>query len=199
MDYKIILGIISIILALVSFLPYLFNLLKNKTKPHVFSWFIWGLLMITGFFAQISRGGGSGAWITFVASILSFAIFFIAFFKYKIDYLQKIDWFCFFGALFGIFLWILTRNPLMAVIIITLTDAIAFIPTFRKAYNKPYEETTFLYLLSAFSWFFGLLALQSFNLTTVLYPASLVLTNSLFVTFLMLRRLKIKSTDISAD
>lgn len=192
MDLKILLGVLSIILALISFVPYFLDLLRNKTRPHIFSWLIWTLLMITGFFAQISRGGGSGAWITLASSILALSILLVALSKYDMDYVKKIDWFCFGGALLGIFLWILTKNPLSAVIIITLTDAMGFVPTYRKAYTKPHEETAFLYLLSAFSWLLGVIALQSYNLTTIIYPASLVITNMSFVIFLMVRRLKIR-------
>ena len=67
-------------------------------------------------------------------------------------------------------------------------DACGFIPTFRKAFHKPHEETLMEYALSVVKFTIALFALESFNLTTWLYPASLVLTNGLFVAMLLGRR-----------
>jgi uncharacterized membrane protein len=44
------------------------------------------------------------------------------------------------------------------------------------------------FALSAISFGISLFALQSVNMTTVLYPASLVVTNTVFVAMVMIRR-----------
>lgn len=192
-DYKIILGISASVLGFIGYVPYFRDIFQGRTKPHIFSWFVWSLLTGIAFFAQLSKGAGAGAWVTGFTAAVSLSIAILAFFRGE-KHITKIDWATFIGALSGLIFWGLTANPLSAVIIITVTDALAFAPTFRKSYCKPHEETASTFALSALKFVFGLAALQSYNLTTWLYPASLVLMNGLFVVMLLLRRHILKST-----
>ena len=51
---KEILGIVAILLTLIAVIPYIRDILLNKIKPHAFSWFIWGLVTLIIFAAEIS-------------------------------------------------------------------------------------------------------------------------------------------------
>ncbi len=82
----------------------------------------------------------------------------------------------------------MTSNPLLAVIAVTVADLFGFVPTFRKAFQKPFEETIIEYEMSAFKWFISIFALGAISLTTVLYPVSLIITNGLFVAMVLVRR-----------
>lgn len=44
-------------------------------------------------------------------------------------------------ALISIIPWYLIQDPLFSVIIVTLVDAFAFVPTIRKTFNDPHSET----------------------------------------------------------
>jgi hypothetical protein len=187
MDYKIVLGIIATIIGLIGYAPYFRDIFIGKTKPHVFSWFIWSVLTCIAFVAQVIEGAGAGAWVTGFTALICFVISILAV-KYGEKQITRIDSLCLFGALVGIVLWLLTDNPLAAVVLITVTDALAFIPTFRKTYHKPEEETLIEYFLASVKFLVGLFALESFNLTTTLYPASLVLMNGAFVVMVLRRR-----------
>jgi len=185
--YQIILGYSATLLALISFVPYFRDIFRGKTKPHVFTWFVWGLLTGTAFFVQISEGAGIGAWVTGIESLGCFAITVLALWHGEKN-ITRVDWVCFVAALGGIVLWKLTDNPLLAIILIALVDILAFIPTFRKAYYKPQEETVSQFSLSAMKWVLGIAALESFALTIWLYPAVLVFLDSSLVIMLLVRR-----------
>lgn len=187
MDYKTILGIIAVAIGLAGYIPYFRNIFYGKTKPHVFSWFVWSLLEGTAFFAQVSKGAGAGAWVTGVTALLCFGVFVAAISRGEKN-ITRLDWMSLVGAFLGLALWAVTDNSLYAVVLVSTTDLLGFIPTFRKSYHKPYEETATLYALSSLKLAVALFALESYNLTTVLYPASLVLTNAVFVTMLLMRR-----------
>ena len=62
-------GWISVVFTVLSAAPYIYFILKDRIKPHVFSWFIWGTLTAIGFAAQYSEGAGPGAWATGAASV----------------------------------------------------------------------------------------------------------------------------------
>lgn len=187
LNLKIILGILATIVGLVGYVPYFQDIFKGKTKPHVFSWFIWALLTGIAFFAQVVSDAGPGAWVTGVTAFICLIISILAL-KNGEKEITKTDWFCFIGALVGIVVWIKTSNPLFAVILVTLVDAIAYIPTFRKSYYKPFEETLIEYELASLKFVIALFALQSFTLITTLYPLSLVITNGLFSIMTIVRR-----------
>ena len=187
MELKIILGAVAALLALVSSYLYIRDIFRGRTKPHFFSWFIWGLVMGIVFLAQVTSKAGPGAWVTGFSAVICLIIAVLALKKERRE-IKKIDWACFIGALIGIILWIKSDNPLSAVILVTIVDAVAFIPTFRKSYNKPYEETVAQYVLASLKWIIGLFAIESLTLVTWLYPVSVILSNGLFVLMVLIRR-----------
>ncbi len=186
-DYKVVLAGIAIVIGLAGYVPYLRDVLRRTTKPHIFSWIVWGLLEAIAFFAQLVKGGGAGAWATAASAVVAIFITIMAF-RNSDKQIRPLDWLAFGGALIGVALWAATDNPLLAVICVAIADALGFVPTFRKAFYKPYEETLIEYALSALKWIITIPALGALNLTTWLYPASLIVTNSVFVTMVLVRR-----------
>jgi hypothetical protein len=186
-DYKITLGLIAAIIGFIGYFPYYRDILHHTTKPHPFSWIGFGLLLGISFVAQVVTGAGPGAWVTGISALGVFGIAILSVYEGEKD-ITMFDWICFAGALAGIVLWRATSNPLAAVIIVTIVDAIAFAPTYRKGYVKPHEETASLFAISTVKYAISLCALASFNLTTALFPLSLVVTNGGFVCLLLLRR-----------
>ena len=184
------LGILATIIAIVGYIPYFRNIFRGKTKPHAFSWFIWFLLTAIAFFAQISDNAGPGAWVTGFTAIICFVIFIFGL-KQGEKNIVLTDWLSLFGALAALGLWAITNDPLLSVILISLIDALGFVPTFRKSYFKPNEETALTYVLSALKFAVGIAALDNVTLVTALYPASLILMNGIFVIMVLARRQKL--------
>lgn len=185
--YKIILGYTAVLIGLVSFLPYLRNIFIGKTKPHAFSWLVWSILGGIGFFAQVVKHGGAGSWVTGFEAFACFVIFLLALAKGYRNF-TTFDWSALGVALVAIMLWIITHDPALSVILVTLTDAVGFLPTYKKAYTHPHEETASIFALAIISHIISLYALDSLSLATWLYPASLVFTNGLCFAILMVRR-----------
>ena len=190
-DYRLILGVIAVVIALVSYVPYIRDILRGSTKPHPVSWFAFALLMGITFSAQLITGAGPGAWVTGVSAI---AIFGIAIFSIVHGGVEVVpfDWACLIAAILGIVLWRITSDPLTAVVIVTITHTIAMGPMFRKAYLKPYEETLSLFVLSIAKCVVGCLAFGSFNLTSMLFPSVIIGLNVVLVSVLIYRRRQVK-------
>ena len=186
-DYKTILGVLAVIVALVSYVPYFKNLLSGKTKPHAFSWLVWGILNAIAFSGQIHDKGGAGAWSVGLTATVMFVIFGISLVKGERD-IRPFDWFCLGGAFVSLIPWLLTDNPLLSVVLITLIDALGFLPTVRKSYNKPHQETLITFALSTLKYALVVIALQNYTIVTTLFPLSLVIMNGLFVIMLLIRR-----------
>src|SRR5258708_5494421 len=185
--YKIILAVVAVVIGFAAYAPYIRDVFLKTTKPHTFSWIAWGVIEVTAFFAQLSKGGGAGAWVTGASAVMVLFIAGVAFTRHDTE-INLFDWTAFVGALLGIIFWKLTSKPLLAVVFVSAADALAFLPTFRKSYTKPEQETLTEYGLSVIKWVLAIVALESLNITTWLYPASLVFTNSAFVAMALIRR-----------
>lgn len=92
MDFKIILGVLATILGIISFLPYLRDILNKKTKPHVYSWLVWTIIQTVGVLAMIKGGASFGALALAVGSLFCITIFLLAF-KYGTRNITKFDTF----------------------------------------------------------------------------------------------------------
>jgi hypothetical protein len=191
LDFKAMFGAVAVIIAFVGYVPYFIDIFKGKTKPHAFSWFVWGLLTGIAFFAQVVKQGGAGAWVTGFSSLVTSSIFVLALFKGNKSYVL-FDWISLIAALVAMLLWWLTKDPLLSVILVTIVDAVGFLPTIRKGYLKPNEETISTFALSSIKFIFGIFALESFTFVNWLYPLSLVLMNGGFATLLFIRRKQLK-------
>jgi len=186
-ELKITLGIISSVLTVLVAIPYIWDMYRGKTKPHAFSWLIWALVAGIAYFGQALDKGGAGSWNTGMSALFGLIIF-LGSLKVGTRDISKLDWFCLWSCILGIALWTITKNLLYTVILASLIDTVAFIPTFRKSYHKPLEETLSIYYLSIVKIAIGMLALENYTTTTTLFPATIVLTNSLFVAMSLIRR-----------
>lgn len=126
-DYRVILGALATLLALVSYVPYLRNLLAGRTKPHAFTWLIWASLTGIAFAGQVADGAGPGAWVTGFTAAVCFIIF-LAALRQGNKNIVLVDWLSLAGAAVALGLWALTNEPLLAVLLITVIDALGFLP-----------------------------------------------------------------------
>jgi len=187
MDSKLIFAIISTALAIVCFFPYIRDILAKKTTPHIYSWLVWSILQSAGVVAMIIGGAQFGALGLAVGALFCISIFILSF-KFGTKNITKFDTICLLGAIIAIVIWLIQDDPTLSVILITLIDFVAFLPTYRKGYLEPNSETISTYLLSSFSNAFALLAMANYSLVTSFYVSSLVLTNGVIVIILITRR-----------
>lgn len=176
MPIKIILSIVATVIAFISYAPYIRDLHRGKTKPHAFSWLIWTLIAYIAGFAQIKGGGGTGAWVAIVSATITLYITIVSFRDGSVKF-TKTDKLSLFSCLIAIPIWAITNKPLLAVILVTAIDAVGFWPTIRKGFHLPHEETLSNYWLAAIKNCMVILALNKYNLVTVLYPASTIITD----------------------
>ena len=191
MDFKITVAVVSIVLTLAGYFYYFRDIFTGKTKPHAFSWLVWGALTAIAFAGQLSDNAGPGAWVTGLTAAISFVIFALAIPKGEKEVTTS-DKLNLLGAAFALLLWFVTNDPLLSVILITVVDFLGFLPTIRKSYQKPHEETLVHYVLAGLKFVLAIIALEHYSVVTWLYPASLVAANLLFVVMLVVRRRKLE-------
>lgn len=186
-DYKLILGVITIVIGVLSYSFYLRDIFKNKIKPDPYSWLIWGVLAAIAFSAQLTSGADFGSWATALTSTACLFIAAVSFRRSR-GRIKTIDEISLIGALLGVILWGYTKDPLFAVFCVVLVGAIGFAPMFYQAFYKPHEENTITFALNALKFVFSFFALNSANLVTGLYPIAMIVMNISLVAVLLWRR-----------
>ncbi len=188
---KPLLGIIAVGLGFTAYLLYIVSTLKNKIKPHAFSWLLWTLTTAIVFIAQVMKGGGAGSWSTGFTCIVCLAIGLISLFKYDKEYSLP-DILFISVALLALLPWFFTKNPTTSVVLIASIDVLGYGPTLRKSYYFPHEERAVSFGLNALKHIFSFFALQNYLVATWIYPASQIFMNSLVVMLLLIRRNQLK-------
>lgn len=193
LNLKNIFTVISVAFGFLLFLPYFIGLFKKTIKPHIFSWLTWAILTGTGFAFSFSNGGGGGSFTFGVQSALCVVVLIWAIFRGEKN-ITKSDWLVLGAICLTFIIYLLTKNSTLSVILVASIDFMGYIPTFRKSYLKPHDESSLTYSFAFLSFLFSLGALQSYALVTMFYPLVLLVSNGALVTFLLIRRQSIRKT-----
>lgn len=188
MPWREILSVSAIILTFVAFGPYIGSILQGKTRPHVFSWVIWGSTTFVVFLAQLQGNAGVGAWPIGVSGGIAVFVALLAYRTTKDHSITRTDWWFFSLAMSSLPLWYLTSDPLWAVLVLTTIDVLGFGPTIRKSFHAPFEEQLRFYLLFATRNLLAIAALEHFSVTTVLFPAATGAGCLVLITVIVIRR-----------
>ncbi len=185
-------AILATTIALANKIPYIADIYRLKTTPHSYSWLIWTLLQGTGALVMLSGGAGFGVASLLAGTVLCAFIFLLSL-RYGTKNITTFDTICFIGALIATGVWFFLHDAFLSILLISAIDFIAFLPTFRKAYEEPYSETPIMYLFAGIGEGFALLALTNITFTTSFYLITLVITNPLCAGIIWFRRAKLNN------
>ncbi len=172
-------------LAFLSFFPYLHSILKGKTKPQRATFAIWSVVNIVTFLSYFASGARETIWVALVYAIFQIVIFLLSF-KYGVGGSSRLDIVCLLGAATGVFLWIITKNPLTALYLSIFVEFLGLVPTIKKSYIYPKTENTLSWSIASFGSFLNLFAITSFKPEIALYPIYLFLGDIVVVLLLVL-------------
>jgi hypothetical protein len=187
-----IIGGIAFLLGFVGQTIYIASIFRGSTRPHLFTWLVWGTLAAIGYFAQLHDHAGPGSWAMGITALACLSTAALAL-KWGEKNITRGDKIAFATSVSAILPWLLTNDPLGSVILISIIDVVAFYPTFRKSWNKPYEENLPSYNLASLKMILSLFALTNITINTALYPSVVVLVNSTLVIVCMIRRKRLEN------
>lgn len=186
--YKELLSAAAIVLTFVLFAGYIRRILAGQIKPHVFSWLVWAIGTVTVFFAQLADDAGVGAWPIGISGVITLYIAALSYAKRGDTKITQADWIFLLAALSAFPAWYFTTNPLWAVVILTVADLAGFGPTMRRAYRRPYQESSGFFALGGLRNLLVVLALEHYSWTTALFPVAVGIACLVLAALLLLRR-----------
>ena len=176
LDIKLILSVLSAIISVLAYIPYIRGIIKGKIRPHAFSWLIWTITLGTAVVAMWQNGGGYAAY-GLTVGVVSEAIVFLFALKFGTKDITRGDKISLVTALVAIVIWWQMSEPLIAVVTVALIDAVGYYPSYRKLWIDKKSEKPFFWLVIVVAGFLALGAVGEYNLVTVTYVLVLIIAN----------------------
>lgn len=187
MTLHVFFALAAVVLATIRYGTYFHTIYQGKTKPHAFSWLLWGMVTGVGALAQFDLHAGPAAWALAFVSVSCLFIAGLAFVIGERDY-KKSDWFALGMTLLAIPVWKATQNPMAALVIVMLIDGLTYWPTIRKSFHRPDTEPPISYGFAGMRYFLMLFAVADPSWNTLMYPFFLMATDWGFAIFIVIRR-----------
>lgn len=186
--FSAVLSAFAMALTFIAFVPYFRSILAGTTRPHVFSWVIWGTNTSVAFVATLSAGGGAGAWAVGFSAAITLAVAALAWARRADVHITRADWLFFLAGLAAIPLWFVASDPLWAIVLVTAVELLGFGPTMRKSWHQPWSEPVSFLAILIVRNALVIAALEQRTLTTLLFPAAMAGACLLLIGILVLRR-----------
>lgn len=174
--------VVAILLRLASGASYFKATWNGTATPSIVSWFFWSVTALIAFAVQLIKGAGPEALVTLAIGISPIAVCIAALHKgdYRITLSYSDKW-CIGLTSMGIILWLISKDPLMALLMSILADIFSSVPTILKSYRNPESEHPTAYMLSIVSMALTLLTITRWQPSNWLFTAYILGINVTYV------------------
>ena len=166
-------------------------MLRNKTKPHAYSWLIWAITQGIAVSALLYGGGGWGGFGLIAGTILALSVFLLSL-KYGSPNITRADTFILIAALSAILVWWQLESAFFAVLMVTAIDIAGYVPSIRKTYADPSSEILSTWIFFLITDIFSFLALSEYSVLTTTYLIGLGFANATLIAVYLWRRSIVK-------
>ena len=186
-DWRDALGLVSVALAVLAAVIYIAQTLRGEVRPHPLSWFLFGILSLTGFLVQRDEGARQGSWTLMAMTIICFLFVAVSVARGERSFSRR-EWAFLVagGAVFVVYLF--TRQANVAAALTTLVDALGYGPTFVRGWSQPKKDSVASFALNGVKFVPSLMAMDPISFATSFYPATLMVLNAAVAIMLLLRR-----------
>jgi len=181
------LGALSVALAILAAIIYVWQTLAGQVRPHPLSWTLFGILSGTGFLVQRAEGALQGSWALLAMTAICLMLAALGAWRGERRFPRR-EWAYLVVGCVTFLVYLFTREPTLAAILITLVDVLAYGPTFSRGWSQPDKDSAFSFALNGVKFVPSLLAMAPVSIATCAYPATLLILNGAVAIMLILRR-----------
>lgn len=161
---------------------YLRDTLRGKTKPNKVTWLMWSVAPLIATVATLSKGAGWIALPVFMSGFTPLLVFIASFINPKAYWeLKTFDYLCGFFSILALVLWLITKEPNIAIVFAIISDGFAAIPTLAKCWKSPETESSIAYSTGLICSLTGFFAVSAWKFSEVAFPIYLVSVSSLLL------------------
>ena len=186
-DWRDAFGILSVALAIIAAIIYVFQTLRGDVRPHPLSWFLFGILSATGYWVQRDQGARQGSWTLLAMAIICFVFVATSVARGERRFSRQ-EWSFAVAGLAVFVLYLFSREPNLAAALTTIVDALGYGPTFVRGWSHPRKDSVTSFALNGAKFVPSLMAMDPLSFATSFYPATLLVLNTAVSIMLVLRR-----------
>jgi len=186
-DWRDALGILSVVMAILAAVIYVFQTLRGEVRPHPLSWFLFGILSATGYWVQRDQGANQGSWTLLAMTIICFIFVAVSVARGERSFSRQ-EWaFAVAGGVVFV-VYLFTREANIAAALTTVVDALGYGPTFIRGWTHPKKDSVTSFALNGAKFVPSLMAMDPISFATSFYPATLLVLNAAVSIMLVTRR-----------
>lgn len=186
-DWRDALGLLSVALAVLAAIIYIAQTLRGEVRPHPLSWFLFGVLSLTGYWVQRDQGARQGSWTLLAMTIICFLFVAVSVARGERSF-SRTEW-AFVAAAGAVFaLYMFSRDANVAAASTTAIDVLGYGPTFARGWSFPRKDSVTSFAINAVKFVPSLMAMDPLSFATSFYPATLLVLNTAVAIMLLLRR-----------
>lgn len=193
LDWHTVLGSVASLILFASIIPYIRSITHGTTRPSAVSWFGWALLFAIATAAQASKGLDWSLAIPLISTISTTIIAFTALYMGRVVW-TRADGICIALGALAIILWMITKEPLAALILSMLADLSVTAPTIIKTYQDPTSEPALLWVMYVLAVTMELVATQQYTIYNLLFPVYTVIGSAVIMVLALRGRISARST-----
>ena len=190
--------ILSVIISLSGAYAYIRDMLRGKSKPNLITWGLWFIAPLIATGAALSAH--ADYWVTvrtFTSGFGPLLIFGTAFFIPKSYWkLHPLDFICGALSVIALTVWLLANSPIIAILLVTISDLLATIPTLIKAWKYPETETSYTYVVGIFTATIIIPAIPTWTIENAAFQVYLMIANTTLC-FVVLRKYLLRKNKIN--
>lgn len=150
---------------------YVIATVRGRTKPNRVTWFVWTIVPLVAFGAELDEGVGTQAAMTLSFALGPALILLASFVNSNANWqLTRLDLMCGALSLIAIGAWLATGHGTIAIALAIAADALAALPTLIKSYRHPRTESPWTYWVAAACSVITLLTINTWNLAHYGFP-----------------------------
>jgi hypothetical protein len=166
-DIKIIAAAVATAISIVAYVPYVVDMFRGRTKPHIYAWTSIFLITCVVGYIQLIGGAGVGAIPTLLGASVYLLIIALSL-RFGTKDIVVLDIACLGLSLLGVLSYLALRGrPEVALVTVTFAEMVGFVPTWRKTRNAPFSESLSSYYFLVAKMLLILVALHKYNFLTV--------------------------------
>lgn len=148
-------------------------------KPNKISWLLWSIAPLIATAAAMSDGVRWSVLPVFMSGFAPLLVFIVSLFCPQAYWkLEKFDYLCGLFSFLALILWLITKQPLIAIVFSIASDGFAAVPTIKKSWFFPESETHTPYSTGVFNSLTSFFAISTWSFAALLFPVYLVFVNS---------------------
>ncbi len=162
-------------ISLTGTVVYVRDTWRGTTAPNRVTWALWGLEPLLAFGVERQQHVGLASLMTLLLGLVPVVVLAVSFHDpLSVWRIGRFDVICGAISLVGLGVWTLSDEPTVALISFVAADAVAAVPTLRKAVLEPSTESWWTYVAGSLFAGITLLTLRVFTTAGALFPLSVL-------------------------